>query len=141
MVPKIPRPPKSFYLALVLEVSPAAPASVAQLTYLVSEELPPLRLHLQTLPDEVLFDILCRNANGGHVGIEACWIGLESLVSQQKNNRVNCGMWLLKDVSINEARKTRDGSHEVVIHMVVNFVGWRAMKMIVLMMTASLLVI
>jgi len=84
MVPKIPRPPKSFYLALVLEVSPAAPASVARLTYLVSGEFLPLLPHLQTLPDEVLFDILCRNANGGHVDIGARWIRLESLVSQQR---------------------------------------------------------
>jgi hypothetical protein len=45
-------------------------------------------------------------------------------------------MWLLKDVSINEARKTWDDGH-----VVVNLVGWRALKMIVLMMTASLLVI
>ena len=45
-------------------------------------------------------------------------------------------MWLLKDVSINEARKTWDDGHAA-----VNLVGWRAMKTIVLMMTASLLVI
>ena len=50
-------------------------------------------------------------------------------------------MWLSKDVSINEARKTWDDGHEVAVHVVVNLVGWRAMKMIVLMMTASLLVI
>lgn len=50
-------------------------------------------------------------------------------------------MWLLKDVSINEARKTWDGGHEVAVPMVVNLVGWRAMKMVVLMMTARLLMI
>jgi hypothetical protein len=36
-------------------------------------------------------------------------------------------MWLSKDVSINEARKTWDDGHAV-----VNLVGWRALKMIVL---------
>jgi hypothetical protein len=47
-------------------------------------------------------------------------------------------MWLLKDVSSNEVRKTLDGGHEVAIHVVVSLVEWRAMKMIVLMMIASL---
>jgi hypothetical protein len=47
-------------------------------------------------------------------------------------------MWLLRDVGINEARKTWDGGREVPIHVVVNLVGRRAMKMIT---TASLLMI
>lgn len=72
MVLKIPRPPKSFYLALVLEISSATPASVALVDLSRVGELLPLQRYLQTLPDEVLLDILCRNANGGHVGIEEC---------------------------------------------------------------------
>jgi len=47
-------------------------------------------------------------------------------------------MWLLKDVSINEVRETWGGGHELAVHMVVNLVGLRATKMIVLTMTASL---
>ena len=74
MVPKILRPPKSFYLALVLEISPAAPASVAPVDLSRIGGAPPSSpvSSLQALPNEVLLDILCRNANGGHVGIGAC---------------------------------------------------------------------
>jgi hypothetical protein len=73
MAPKISQPPKSFYLALVLEISPAAPANVApaDLSRVGGAPSSPAS-SLQALPNEALLDILCRDASGGHVGIGAC---------------------------------------------------------------------
>jgi hypothetical protein len=73
MVPKISQPPKSFYLALALKISPAAPANVApvDLSRVGGASSSPAS-SLQALPNEVLLDILCRDASGGHVGIGAC---------------------------------------------------------------------